>query len=56
MSPTEIAARRHYEKHLRAQGHAKSWAVRTATAATLQECLEGIPLWRRILARLGRMP
>lgn len=55
-SRREIAARRHYECHLRVQGNAKSWSVKQSSRASHRQCLKSIPLWRRVLARLGVMP
>lgn len=55
-SRRELAARRHFERHLREQGHSRTWAAKAATAASVAECLRALPLWRRLQVLLGRLP
>lgn len=53
---SEVAARRHLERHLRQQGHARGYAKRIATLLPVAEVRRMLPLWRRLLAAGGRFP
>lgn len=53
---TESAARRHFERHLRAQGIARDHVKKLARELPIAEVRRALPLWRRLQAAAGRMP
>lgn len=53
---SEAAARRHLERHLRQQGHARAYSKRVATLLPIAEVRALLPVWRRLLAAAGRFP